>query len=61
MVSLTEQETAIVILALTKVIEDEQSYIRVDEYKKVLDRLKTDDRYDYIPSHLNVIHERDEF
>ncbi|MXQ54014.1 hypothetical protein [Shimazuella alba] len=61
MISLNEQETAIVILALTKVIEDEQSYIRVDEYKKVLDRLKTDDRYDYVPTHLHLLHERDEF
>jgi hypothetical protein len=61
MISLNEQETAIVILALTKVIEDEQSYIRVDEYKKVLDRLKTDDRYDYAPTHLHLLHEQDEF
>jgi len=60
MISLNEQEVAIVILALTKVIEDEQSYIRVDEYKKLLERLKTEENYDHVHQ-LNFLHERDEF
>jgi hypothetical protein len=60
MISLNDHEVSIVILALTKVIEDEQSFIRVDEYKKILDRLQAENHYDYVQQ-LQLLHERDEF
>ncbi len=37
---LNEDERVLVICALTKVLESEPPYTRVDEYKKLLDRLR---------------------
>lgn len=48
MTSLNSQETEIVILALSKVLEDERTHTRVDEYKKLLDRLKAKEQYSYV-------------
>ncbi|KYQ86366.1 hypothetical protein AYX07_10080 [Thermoactinomyces sp. AS95] len=39
---LTPRERGIVIRALTKVLETEPPYTRADEYKKLLDRLKSE-------------------
>ncbi len=39
---LTPKERGIVIRALTKVLETEPPYTRADEYKKLLDRLKSE-------------------
>lgn len=39
---LTPKERGIVIRALTKVLESEPPYTRADEYKKLLDRLKSE-------------------
>jgi hypothetical protein len=38
---LTPHERSIIIRALTKVLETEPPYARADEYKKLLDRLKS--------------------
>jgi hypothetical protein len=37
---LNEEERVLVICALTKILESEPPYTRVDEYKKLLDRLR---------------------
>lgn len=60
MISLNEHEKEIVILALTKVLEIEHSYIRVDEYKKILDRLRADERYEEL-QHVHFLHDIDEY
>lgn len=60
MISLNEHEKEIVILALTKVLESEHSYVRVDEYKKVLDRLQADENHEEL-QHVHLLHEIDEY
>jgi hypothetical protein len=59
MITLQEHERELVILALSKVIESNSSY-RVDEYKKLLERLRS-----YEPEtdsfQLCTIHEYDEY
>jgi hypothetical protein len=60
MISLNEQEKEIVILALTKVLENDHSY-RVDEYKKVLDRLKADENHQDYVQHVHLLHDIDEY
>lgn len=60
MISLNEQEKEIVILALTKVLETEQSYVRVDEYKKVLDRLLASESHEDVQQ-IHLLHDIDEY
>lgn len=60
MISLNEHEKEIVILALTKVLEIEHSYIRVDEYKKILDRLRADENHEEL-QHVHFRHDIDEY
>jgi hypothetical protein len=48
MISLNDHETEIVILALSKVLGSEQPHNRVDEYKKLLDRLKANQQTQYV-------------
>jgi Xaa-Pro aminopeptidase len=60
MISLNEHEKEIVILALTKVLEIEHSYVRVDEYKKVLDRLRAHENQEEL-EHIHLLHEIDEY
>ncbi|MCH5586159.1 hypothetical protein MK805_14550 [Shimazuella sp. AN120528] len=60
MISLNEHEIEIVILALTKVLETEQSYVRVDEYKKVLDRLRANHHHEDV-QHIHLLHDIDEY
>jgi hypothetical protein len=61
MISLNEHETEIVILALSKVLESEQPHNRVDEYKKLLDRLKANQQTQYVHNATILPFEIDEY
>lgn len=59
MISLNDQEIEIVILALSKIL-DTDPQARVDEYKKLLHRLKDEDHPHYVHT-IDSPHELDEF